>query len=242
MIKISIITATYNSVTVLSRLIESLRAQTTRDFEWIVIDGGSTDGTVDLLKGAGDLVTHWISEPDFGIYHAINKGLAFAGGNYYLIVGSDDVLDPGAIERYREAATATNADIISAPVWVDGRLIAPRRSLPWIRSGPSRVSAHSVGALIRKDLHSELGYYSRQFPIAADTLFLLRASHAGKRFAYIDHPAGTFDTGGVSGSDVLGALSEAFRANVQVNGHWPFHFAFFILRVLMNSRRVGRKP
>jgi len=238
---ISVLTATYNAAAQLPHLIESLRSQTDRDFEWIVVDGASTDGTVDLLKSAYDLVIHWISEPDFGIYHALNKGLALAHGDYYLVVGSDDVLDPGAIERYRQAAATTQADIISAPVWADRRLMVPRRPPSWLRSGPPLVSGHSGGALIRKDLHRELGPYSRQYPIAADTLFLLRALRAGKRFSYIDQPAGSFGTGGVSGSDVLGALSESFRANVEVRGAWPLHFAFFILRVLKNGRRIGRQ-
>ena len=238
---ISVLTATYNAAAQLPRLIESLRSQTDRNFEWIVVDGASTDGTVDLIRSAGDLVIHWISEPDFGIYHALNKGLALAQGDYYLVVGSDDVLDPGAIERYQQAADATRADIISAPVWADGRLMVPRRTLSCLRSGPPLVSGHSVGALIRKDLHRELGAYSRQYPIAADTLFLLRALRAGKRFSYIDQPAGTFGTGGASGTDVLGALSESFRANVEIHGLWPLHFAFFTLRVLKNSRRIGRQ-
>ena len=90
---ISIITATFNSAQTLPTLIASIRAQSDRSFEWIVVDGGSRDDTVALLRDAGDVVTRWISEPDFGIYHALNKALLLAQGSYYLVVGSDDTLE-----------------------------------------------------------------------------------------------------------------------------------------------------
>jgi len=97
---ISIITATFNASSQLPDLITSLRAQSDRDFEWIVIDGGSTDSTVELLHGCGDLVTSMVSEPDFGIYHAINKGIRLSRADYYLVVGADDRLAQHAIENF----------------------------------------------------------------------------------------------------------------------------------------------
>lgn len=87
--KISIITATYNSIQHLRDVIESISQQTYPKIEYLVIDGGSTDGTVELLKQS-NLVSHIISEPDKGIYDALNKGIRLAIGDIIGFLHSDD--------------------------------------------------------------------------------------------------------------------------------------------------------
>ena len=237
---ISVITATYNAERDLPALIASLRAQTSRDFEWVIVDGASSDRTVDLLRGASDIATRWISEPDFGIYHALNKGLALARGEYYLVLGSDDTLLPGAIEAFAGAAAAEGADVVAAPVLVEGIAVHPRRHRPWLRSGPPMVAAHSVGSLIRKSLHDEIGPYSRRFPIAADTYFLLQVAQRQKRFAYLSDPVGSFGTAGLSSGDTLGALTESWRANVAVRGRFWLQLPMFLARLVANGGRIVR--
>lgn len=239
-LRISILTATYNAAEHLPQLIESLRAQTDRDFEWIVMDGGSKDGTVEQLHDARDIVSNWQSEPDFGIYHALNKALGVASGAYYLVMGADDLLNPTAIENYRKAALISHADVISAPVFVDGVEIAPPQKIIWWRSSPLFVSAHSVGSLIKKNLHEELGLYSRRFPIAADTYFFLHVWKAGKRIYCFPESVGTFGSAGVSGTDTLGGLCESFRANAEVRGYLIVHLLLLVGRVMKNSARISR--
>ena len=237
---ISVLTATNNAAAHLPRLIESLRAQTDRDFEWIVMDGGSQDNTVAQLRDASDIVSHWKSEPDFGIYHALNKALGMATGSYYLVMGADDLLNPTAIENYRKAALSSNADIITAPVIVDGVQIAPPQRLAWWRSSPLFVSAHSVGALIKTELHQELGLYSRRFPIAADTYFFLQVWKAGKSVYSFPEPVGTFGSAGVSGTDTLGGLCESFRANAEVRGYLVVHLLLLVFKIMKNSPRIRK--
>jgi glycosyltransferase involved in cell wall biosynthesis len=235
---ISIITATFNAAQSLPTLMTSLRTQTDRDFEWVVVDGGSRDGTVALLRAAGDVVTHWISEPDFGIYHAINKGLLLAKGDYYLVLGADDSLLPDAIASFRREALASAADVVAAPVLVDGTVVRPRTRIPWLRSGPPMVAAHSVGSLFRRSLHEEFGLYSPRFPIAADTFFLLCLIKGGKKFTRLNEPVGQFGTSGLSSQDTLGALCESWRANVAVRGHFWLQLPLFLLRLMANWKRV----
>ena len=86
---ISIVTVTYNSEATLLDTLGSVRNQTFRDLEHIVVDGGSTDKTLELLKAAGDSV-RWISEPDKGIYDAMNKGIRLARGHWIHLLNSDD--------------------------------------------------------------------------------------------------------------------------------------------------------
>src|SRR5690606_28477124 len=97
---ISIIIATRNAAATLPRCLDSIRAQTWRDFEVLVMDGGSTDGTVEVLRGSADIVTLWRSAPDKGVFDAWNKALAHARGEWICFLGADDRLwDPGALER-----------------------------------------------------------------------------------------------------------------------------------------------
>lgn len=98
--KYSIITVNYNNKDGLKKTIESVIAQTFRDFEFIVIDGGSTDGSADVLKEYNDQITYWVSEPDKGIYNAMNKGIAKARGEYLNFMNSGDCFyTPDVLEK-----------------------------------------------------------------------------------------------------------------------------------------------
>ena len=88
--KLSIITINLNNKAGLQKTIDSVIAQTCKDFEWIIIDGGSTDGSVELIKEYTDEVSYWISEPDNGIYNAMNKGITISHGEYIQFLNSGD--------------------------------------------------------------------------------------------------------------------------------------------------------
>lgn len=90
MIKLSIITINFNNLEGLKKTMESVGNQTWQEFEYIIIDGGSTDGSVDYIASKKDLVDYWVSEPDKGVYHAMNKGITKASGEYLLFLNSGD--------------------------------------------------------------------------------------------------------------------------------------------------------
>src|SRR5438874_12787766 len=99
--KISVITPSFNSANTIGQTIESVLAQDYKNWEHIVIDGGSKDGTVELLKRHPQLV--WVSEKDEGHYHAMNKGIARATGDVIVILNADDWFRPGALRTVAEA-------------------------------------------------------------------------------------------------------------------------------------------
>ena len=100
MIKLSVITINYNNREGLSKTVESVKAQTLGDFEWIVIDGGSTDGSKELIEDNSQYITYHVSEPDKGIYNAMNKGVLASHGEYLLFLNSGDFLfDKNVLER-----------------------------------------------------------------------------------------------------------------------------------------------
>lgn len=104
--KISIITVVYNGAAYLEEAIQSVLNQGNRCYEYIVIDGGSTDGTLDIIKKYERDIDTWISEPDRGLYDAMNKGIRISSGDIIGIVNSDDRLKPRALESVRNAFAA----------------------------------------------------------------------------------------------------------------------------------------
>ncbi|GGF08380.1 glycosyltransferase family 2 protein [Flavobacterium limi] len=92
MLKLSIITINYNDIQGLQKTVESVVKQSSKDFEYIVIDGGSADGSAEYLFSQNENLSYWVSEPDKGIYNAMNKGILQASGDYLLFLNSGDVL------------------------------------------------------------------------------------------------------------------------------------------------------
>lgn len=100
---ISIITVVYNGAKTLEQTIQSVLNQTYKNIEYIIIDGGSTDGTLDIIKKHENQISLWISEPDKGLYDAMNKGIKRAKGELIGMINSDDWFEPNAVELIVEA-------------------------------------------------------------------------------------------------------------------------------------------
>ena len=239
-IKISIITAAYNSVQHLPRLIASLRAQTNKNFEWVVADGGSTDGTLELLEGVKDLDIIIDSRPDFGIYDALNRAIKMCSGEYYLVLGADDTLYNDAVENFVNSIQVSNfPDLIVANVETDnGVILKPIKKWKFLYSQRAYVSAHAIGTLIKKNLHDTFGYYSAKFPIAADQYFLKSVGDSRRPIVYKDFIAGKFGTHGVSNSDMIGSLSEFFRIQILTGECKYLQIILYFLRIIKNYNRA----
>jgi len=241
--KISVITATYNAAAHLPALIDSLVAQTDQDFEWVVADGASTDGTLALLEAAKQRLKAVIvdSRPDRGIYDALNRAVELASGEYYIVVGSDDTLAPDAILQYRNACRRTGADMVTARIVIgEGDSQGPRwPRWEWLYNFSAHVSGHAVGLAIRRDLHERFGMYSLSYPIAADRLFILRSIHGGAKVVEADFVAGRFENHtGTSGRKVLQALYEGYRVQLAVGHRFWVQTLLFVLRLIRHRRRI----
>lgn len=114
--KISIIIPVFNSRIVLKKAIESVILQDYKNIELIIIDGGSTDGSTDLLKKYQSHIHYWVSEPDSGVYEAMNKGIAAATGTWFFFLGADDEFYPGVISNIFNSLPFPNIDLIYGKV------------------------------------------------------------------------------------------------------------------------------
>lgn len=240
MSRISIITATYNAAQHLPRLIASLRAQTNKNFEWVVADGGSTDGTLGLLNEVKNIDVIIDSRPDFGIYDALNRAIKLCSGEYYLVLGADDELCTDSIDNFLIVLHNNNfPDIVAANVKrEDGFILTPTKKWKFFFSQRRYVAAHAVGTLINKKLHSDYGFYSAKFPIAADQLFLKTVGDAGCKIHYEEFIAGKFCMNGISNTDRIGAISEFFRIQLMTGESKGIQFLLYFLRLLKNFHRA----
>ena len=237
-LKLSVITAAYNAVEHLPKLIESLRNQEDKDFEWVVADGASTDGTLELLQSITDLNIKISSQEDFGIYDALNRAIKISSGEFYLVVGADDFLYPNAIKDYKSEISG-NFDIVTASIKCGGKIyFAGCRGRSWFSGMAEYVSSHAVGAIYRRSLHDKFGFYSRKFPIAADQLFTLKAIRGGANVKIIKKEVGFFNDSGVSSVDVLGTLTELYRIQLVLGQNKCVQTLLFILRLLKNYKKL----
>lgn len=174
--KLSIITINFNDAQGLEKTIQSVINQTYKDFEYIVVDGASKDGSVDVIKKYSDKLTHWVSEPDTGIYNAMNKGTRMASGEYCLYLNSGDFL---ASNDVLEKAFNYNftEDIVSC-ICLD---YDEKRE--WLKVPPKKISlfTFTCGSLphptsfIKRELLNSLGGYNEQYRIISDWCFFLDA-------------------------------------------------------------------
>ena len=233
--KISIITAVYNAENHIQDLIESLRQQGDSNFEWVVVDGLSTDNTLEILKKIDDLNVKIISEADFGIYDAFNKGVKHSQGEYYLVAGADDIFYPNAVADYKKEID-NNIDIVTATVKM-GNALAKPMGHSWLFGMRAFISCHSVGVLIKKELHQKHGFCSRKFPIVADQLFIKHCCQNGAQVKIIDKLVGNYGINGVSATDIFGGCTEMFRVQLLTEENKWVQFIILVIKLTLRMFR-----
>ena len=176
--RISIIIATYNAGKVLSRCIESIRSQSRRDWELIVIDGGSKDGTIEILQSHARHIAYWHSRPDGGIYDAWNLALSHASGEYVCFLGADDALHAtDTLETIFSAIGHGSHDLVTSRGMLMDDSWVPTHPVgaPWNEANfPRRIRLCHPGLFHHRSLFTRFGGFNTRYRIAADFEFLLR--------------------------------------------------------------------
>ncbi len=241
---ISVITATKNVESTIGRLYTSLIRQSYRRFEWIVMDGISTDSTVDLLRRFA-MESPWItftSADDCGVYDAINKGLRAAKSLYYVVAGADDLFAEDALSLYATAIASREPDVVLSRVRRNGSIVGgfyPSRG--WIGHSKAFPVSHSVGMLFRKTLHERYGMYSSRFPLLADGYFLKRLLKSDAVIVDVNFVAGTFANDGISSVSKLQTLVETWQIQMLTERHRFIQTLMFIGKLVFRYRAVARE-
>lgn len=201
---ITIITATFNAAKQLPQTIKSIREQTYDNIEWIVIDGNSTDETVELIQQNEGVVDYWISEPDSGIYDAWNKGISKAHGEWIAFLGAGDTYKPESILAYMNAVSACSVmpELISSQVRLvngDGMVLRMCGGpFEWKKFNRYMTIAH-VGALHHRSLFERYGFFDTTFSSSSDYEFFMR-SRGNIECLYLNVVTADMLVGGVSNS------------------------------------------
>lgn len=206
----TIITVSYNSEKTIERTIQSILAQTYTDFEYLIIDGASQDGTLDVVrkyesKFGGRL--KWISEPDKGIYDAMNKGIQMAKGEILGIVNSDDWLERDALETIAnyQLQSGTFRDVIYCG-WVnfhylDGTIQTMKTDHRMLQSKAKKYRMGGIrhpAVFVPKCVYEKYGMFDERIKVSADTDLILRFYFGGVKFLYPQKVLSNMSDGGVS--------------------------------------------
>ena len=199
---ISIITVSFNAVKVIEKTILSVIDQTYSNTEYIIIDGGSTDGTTDIIKKYSQHIKYWISEPDKGIYDAMNKGIIVANGDFINFMNAGDTfIDKDRIEKlFKEY---TNEDIVYGNIIRNFKKYQKRAS-GIISKEPQIIdflgdTIHHQAAFIKKELFLKHGLYSLDYKLISDWIFFYETIIKEKtNIKYVNQDIALFEMDGAS--------------------------------------------
>ena len=197
--KLSIITVNLNNAKGLQKTIESVVNQTFTDLEYIIIDGGSKDGSKEIIEKYADKITYWVSEPDKGIYNGMNKGIKVAKGEYCQFLNSGDwLIDDKILEQV--FVDFPDKDVVYGNIMVDNNNLVKPYSKITLRKLMDSYIPHPA-SFIKKTIFLNSGFYDEKYKIAADWDFFLKNIILNNyNYKHIDIVIANFQSGGISSS------------------------------------------
>ena len=250
--KASIITVVYNGAEFIRDCIESVRNQTYANIEYIIVDGNSTDGTVEIVQSYGTNVARFISEPDKGLYDAMNKGIRLATGDVIGLLNADDFYRHNrVIENMVATFERTGSDAVYGDMLYVDRTDTRKLKRYW-RSGWYSEDAFLWGWMpghlsffAKRQLYTDYGLFRLDMKSAADYELMLRFIHKNKaKLAYMNEVTIVMRVGGISNS----SLQNRLRANRedqrawQLNGLKPYFFTFWLKPLRKLKQYVSKPP
>lgn len=218
----SIVTAVLNGAATLRATIESVQAQQFRDYEYIVLDGGSSDDTLAILHSERHVIDYWESKRDGGIYNAWNRGIELSRGRWIAFLGSDDAYFADALSHYAAAiAGASDRD----PQYVSSKVLLTRggkglRTVGAAWSWPAfahHMTVAHVGSVHNRSLFQEFGPFNEQYRVCGDYELLLRPRDR-LRACFVDRVTASMEIGGASNRNIRLALAEQESAKRTTGG------------------------
>jgi glycosyltransferase involved in cell wall biosynthesis len=236
--KFSIITVNYNNAAGLEKTIQSVISQTYADFDFVVIDGGSSDESRSIIEKNSDRISYWVSEKDTGVYNAMNKGIRAARGEFVLFMNSGDVFfDANVLENANPFITGEHGIYY-------GNNIKKSPSSERLKTYPSKLnfsffyssSLNHQSTFIKKSLFDDLFYYNENYKIASDWEFFAYAiCHENVPYKYLDQTIAIYDFTGISTTSSELLKEEKFTS---IKKYFPTFEDDYIDLSRLNSKRV----
>lgn len=228
--KLSIITINYNNVSGLKKTVESIIPHHSEDMEYLLIDGGSSDGSTNIIEKNKDKFSYCVSEPDSGIYNAMNKGIRQAKGEYLLFINSGDTIRPDA--DIKAIISLLNGEDI---IYFDLEIADSIAGNSYIKKYPDQPdfkyfvedTLPHPGSFIRKELLESYGFYSENFKIVADWAFFMDSICIGKStYKHINSYFSTFYLDGISSDEKNRQLLFDER-NAHIRQSYPTFYSLY---------------
>jgi glycosyltransferase involved in cell wall biosynthesis len=214
-LRVSVITPSFNSSSTIADTIKSVAEQSYSNIEYIIVDGNSSDRTVEIGRSFGDIVTKIISEPDSGLYDAINKGIKSSKGDIVGVLNADDFYNNNlVVEKVVDQFNNNDVDAIFGDVlFVSQKDI--KKTVRYYSSEKFIPEKFKYGFMpahpsfyVRRDLFDKLGYYKTDYKIASDYELLIRFIWKNKiRYKYLHMPFVSMRTGGISNQSLKSYLT-----------------------------------
>lgn len=240
----SIITVCFNSSKTIINTFESLLRQTYKNFEYIVIDGGSSDGTVDMIKEYENKFQEigvkftWISENDNGIYDAMNKGIKIASGMLVGILNSDDTYTDSALyDIFKAYSENKQYDVYHGLLrYLNNENIVMVRG-----SNSEKLYKHMIehpACFVKLDVYIKYGVFNSKYRFVADYEFLLRLKKAGCKFLLVESIVSNFDENGMGNSFCSRHELVKLRKEYHLIGYLGYLYNLFKLYAIEVKRRM----
>jgi glycosyltransferase involved in cell wall biosynthesis len=240
MSKISVITVNYNDKEGLKKTIKSVINQTWQDFEFIVIDGGSTDGGTQVIDEYKDRIDYWVSEPDSGVYNAMNKGIILAQSEFLIFMNSGDTFYNEKVLQEIENQLTENYDIYYGDCYKVKTSSIRKKTYPEKLSFSFFYSSglcHQT-TFIRRNLFHTIFLYNEEYKIASDWEFFIYAiCHKNVPYKYLNATISNFDFTGISSIAKHKHVSEEERKNT-LEKYFPLFINDYLLVSELNSKRI----
>jgi glycosyltransferase len=216
--KVTIITATHNSEKSLLKCIESVKSQDYKNIEHIVVDGDSTDKTLEIIQANRHSITAYISEKDSGIYEALNKGLRLSTGDIVGFLNSDDVLaDNTTISQIVTAFETTACDVLYGDLLYKSRKNGNTKTVRYWKSNDFKEESLKYGWMpphptlyCRKEIYDKFGFYEEKYRIASDYDYILRIfKNKGLKKLYLPLTIVKMDLGGISNNSIRNLIAKS---------------------------------
>lgn len=228
---VSIITVSYNAAATIEETILSVINQDYDNIEYIIIDGGSTDGTLDIIRKYEDKIAYWVSEKDYGLYHAMNKGIEYANGEIIGMINADDYYYPNALQTVVEAYQPTlySTHIFVADIYHESVLVHG-----W-RENNRYIGAFTPhpSMFVSKVIYERIGVYALYYKISSDYDFMYRAFNVYNiKPLYVTKPIAFFRAGGVASQNIFRSYTEEMLVKITNGQKISTAFFIYLLKLL----------